>query len=219
MSHKALIVCGGWEGHQPEAVADLFKELLEREGFEVDLSNSLDSFKDERNLRTLSLLVPNWTMGKITPEQLKSVLAAVEEGLGVAGCHGGMCDAFRDTPEWQFMTGGQWVAHPGNDRVKYTVHITDAAHPITSGIGDFEITSEQYYMHVDPGVRVLATTQFPTAPGPHVPNGTVQMPVVWTKMYGTGRVFYCSLGHTPQVLAAEPVATMVRRGFAWAARA
>jgi hypothetical protein len=158
-------------------------------------------------------------MGKIIEKQLKSILAAVEEGLGVAGCHGGMCDAFRDSPEWQFMSGGQWVAHPGNDRVKYSVHITDAPHPITSGIRDFEVTSEQYYMHVDPGVQVLATTQFPTAPGPHVPNGPVQMPVVWTKMYGKGRIFYCSLGHTPQILAAEPVATIMRRGFLWSARA
>jgi type 1 glutamine amidotransferase len=218
MARRALIVSGGWEGHQPFAVAELFTQLLQREGFEVELSDSLDTFADADRLKSLSLLVPNWTMGKITPQQLNPLLAAVEDGLAVAGCHGGMCDAFRDSPEWQFMTGGQWVAHPGNDRVTYTVTISDSAHPITSGIKDFPVTSEQYYMHVDPGVKILASTRFPTAAGPHVPNGPVEMPVVWTKLYGRGKVFYSSLGHTPQVLSAEPVATIMRRGFKWAAR-
>src|SRR5438128_179263 len=121
MARHALIVSGGWEGHQPFAVAELFKELLEGEGFEVEKSGALDSFADAGRLKSLSLLVPNWTMGKITAEQQNTVLAAVEGGLGVAGAHGGMCDAFRDSPQWQFMTGGQWVAHPGNEGVKYRV--------------------------------------------------------------------------------------------------
>ena len=200
-------------------MADLFKDLLTREGFEVILSTSLDSFADAGLLESLSVIVPNWTMGKISSEQLNPLLAAVEEGLGVAGCHGGMCDAFRDSPEWQFMTGGQWVAHPGNDRVSYSVKIKDREHPIMAGLNDFSLTSEQYYMHVDPAIRVLATTHFPTAPGPHLPNGSLAMPVVWTKLYGKGKVFYCSLGHTPQILADDPVATMMRRGFHWSARA
>src|SRR5215212_641539 len=174
MPRRALIVSGGWDGHQPLAVANVFKELLTREGFEVELSASLDSFADAALLKSLSLLIPNWTMGKISPDQLNTVLSAVEAGLGVAGAHGGMCDAFRDSPEWQFMTGGQWVAHPGNDRVTYRVKITDKSHPITSGLHDFDLTSEQYYLHTDPALKVLASTEFPTAPGPHVANGKVQ---------------------------------------------
>ncbi|MDB5318379.1 MAG: hypothetical protein JWN40_10, partial [Phycisphaerales bacterium] len=154
----------------------------------------------------------------ITGEQLKPVLEAVQAGVGMAGCHGGMCDAFRDNTDWQFMTGGQWVAHPGNDGVKYTVRITDKTHPITAGIGDFEVASEQYYMHVDPGVKVLATTRFPVADGPHVPNGPVEMPVLWTKLYGKGRIFYDALGHTAKVVESEPNLTIMRRGFKWAAR-
>ena len=218
MSRRALIVSGGWDGHQPFAVADLFKQLLQRDGFNVELSTSLDCLADERLLKNLSLLIPNWTMGKISPDQLNTVLSAVEAGLGIAGAHGGMCDAFRDSPEWQFMTGGQWVAHPGNDRVTYRVQITDKSHPITRDIDDFNVTSEQYYLHIDPALKILATTHFPNAPGPHLPNGPVEMPVLWTKLYGKGKVFYCSLGHTPQILSAEPVATIMRRGFTWAAR-
>ena len=128
-------------------------------------------------------------------------------------------DAFRNACEYQFMTGGQWVAHPGNDGVRYTVHITVKDHPVTRGIDDFEVASEQYYMHVDPGIKVLATTKFPVAgvDGPHVPNGPIEMPVLWTKMYGKARIFYDSLGHQADIVAAEPNLTIMRRGFKWAA--
>jgi type 1 glutamine amidotransferase len=217
---KALIVHGGWEGHQPAAVADLFAAVLREDGFDVTVADTLDAFATT-DLRALALIVPVWTMGRITAEQLGPVLDAVKSGVGLAGCHGGMCDAFRDATEWQFMTGGQWVAHPGNDGVRHMVHITEPGrgHEITKGIADFEVASEQYYMHVDPAVKVLATTRFPVADGPHVTNGPVEMPVVWTKMYGRGRVFYDSLGHNAAVVGGEPNLTIMRRGFAWAATA
>ena len=217
MPRRALIVWGGWDGHQPRQVADLFAKALAKDGFSVEVSDTLDSFRDERKLMDLDLIVPHWTMGTIEPEQVNPVLRAVQAGVGLAGCHGGMCDAFRDCTDWHFMTGGQWVAHPGNDGVRYAVHVCDHSHPITEGIADFEVASEQYYMHVDPAVKVLATTQFPVADGPHVPNGAVTMPVIWTKFFGKGRVYYNSIGHTPAVLEREPVITLIRRGFAWAA--
>jgi uncharacterized protein len=215
MNPKALIVWGGWDGHQPKEVADIFRRVLEAESFDVEVSDHLDAFK---NAAKFDLIVPHWTMGAITDEQLNSVCAAVRDGVGLAGCHGGMCDAFRNAPEWQFMTGGQWVAHPGNDGLPYTVHITDAHHPITQGMADFQVRSEQYYMHVDPGAKVLATTRFPTADGPHVANGPVDMPVAWTKVYGNGRVFYCSLGHQANIVAMPTVAELMRRGFRWASK-
>jgi type 1 glutamine amidotransferase len=199
-------------------VAEIFRRVLAEEGFDVEVSDTLDAFKDEAKLMGLSLIVPVWTCGKLTPEQANPIFNAVKSGVGIGGCHGGMCDAFRDNCEYQFMTGGQWVAHPGNDGVKYTVNNRDPHHPIMEGIQDFEVASEQYYMHVDPGVKVLASTQFPVADGPHAPNGTVDMPVVWTKYYGKGRVFYDALGHSASVVASEPNLTIMRRGFRWAAR-
>jgi len=214
---KALIVWGGWDGHQPREVAEIFRDLLAKEKFDVEVSDSLDAFADAEKVKSMNLLVPVWTMGKISPEQLKPVLAAVEAGAGIAGCHGGMCDSFRQETEWQFMTGGQWVAHPGNDGVKYRVKMGPAKSPITEGIKDFDVTSEQYYMHVDPAVKVLATTRFPTADGPHAGNGAVDMPVVWTKTYGKGRVFYNSLGHIADIVRMPPVLELMRRGFLWAA--
>ncbi len=204
---QALIVYGGWEGHQPREVAEIMAGALREDGFEVEMATTLDALKDGEKLKRINLIVPQWTMGQITAEQLTPMLEAVQQGTGIAGVHGGMGDAFREQTEYQFMCGGQWVAHPGGI-VTYQVHIEDVPSEITAGLSDFEVTSEQYYMHVDPAIEVLATTRF----------GEVVMPVTWTKTYGKGRVFYCSLGHSADVAAMPEVLTMVRRGMAWAAR-
>lgn len=166
---------------------------------------------------SLHLIVPVWTNGKITQAQLQPVLKAVASGVGIAGCHGGMCAAFKECVDWQFMTGGYWVGHPGNDGVEYVVNIKRGSSPIVEGIEDFTVKTEQYYLHVDPVVEVLATTRFPTVDGPHAANGPVDVPVVWTKRWGKGRVFYCSLGHHADILLIEPVKTIMRRGLLWAA--
>jgi uncharacterized protein len=220
MERRALIVYGGWEGHEPENVAKFFDEILRAEGFVVQLKDSLDAFKDEDCMRDLNLIVPVWTMGEISGEERDPVLNAVaKDGVGLAGCHGGMCDSFRRDTDWQFMTGGQWVAHPGNDGVTYTINNRRPDHPIMADIPDFQVVSEQYYMHVDPGIEVLATTDFPTpgADGPHMAN-KCSMPQVWTKMYGKGRVFYNALGHQRDVLEAPQPREIMRRGFLWAAK-
>lgn len=218
MSRKALIVWGGWDGHQPELVARIFEKALQNNDFNVEVSNSLDAFLDAEKLAALNLIIPVYTMSTITREQLDPLLNAVRGGVGIGGCHGGMCDSFRLETEYQFMTGGQWVAHPGNDGTKYRVNITDREHEITRGIDDFDVCSEQYYLHVDPAVKVLATTRFPVADGPHVPNGEVDMPTVWTKYYGKGRVFYTALGHQANIIEMPPVLEICTRGLLWAAR-
>jgi hypothetical protein len=206
---KALIVWGGWDGHEPKQVAGIFAQQLKENDFEVEVSDTLDSFKDETKLKALDLIIPEWTMGSITGEQLRPVLAAVSSGVGIAGVHGGMGDSFRQSTEWQWMVGGQWVAHPGNDTMNYAVHVIDKAHPITQGIDDFRTTSEQYYMHVDPGNHVLATTVFP-------PN--VVMPVAWTRHWGKGRVFYCSLGHVAKTVLEPQILRLITQGLLWASQ-
>ncbi len=205
---KALLVYGGWQGHEPKQVTEIFDKALRSNGFETEISDTLDAFKDEAKLKSFDLIVLTWTMGTITREQLRPLLEAVKSGVGIAGVHGGLGDAFRNETEYQFMIGGQWVAHPGGDGVEYEVHIEPIDDPITRGLHDFRVRSEHYYMHVDPGNRVLATTRF----------GDVVMPVTWTKMYGKGRVFYCSLGHVAQVFEQDPqILIMVTRGMLWAA--
>ena len=214
---KALIVWGGWDGHEPEQVADVFRDILIESGFEVAVSNTLDAFCDQEKLNGLHLIVPVWTMGQITPEQVSPVIKAVANGTGIAGCHGGMCDAFRWDVSWQFMTGGNWVAHPGGDGIEYTVNMTEEADPLLDGITDFNVVSEHYYLHVDPAVTVLATTRFPSVKWYHSSNGDVDMPVVWTKYWGAGRVFYNSLGHHADIFDQMEPREIMKRGMLWAA--
>lgn len=204
---KALVVQGGWQGHEPGPVSDILSDALRRNGVEVINSDTLDSFKDADLMASLSLIVPIWTMGTIEKDQLDGLLKTVREGCGIAGVHGGMGDAFRLNTEFQFMVGGQWVAHPGGAGMTYAVHMLDPWHPLTAGIEDFEITSEQYYMHVDPAICVHATTMF----------GYTAMPVIWTKTYGAGRVYYCSLGHVADNMRMPQVLELVTRGMLWAA--
>jgi uncharacterized protein len=212
---SALIVWGGWEGHQPESSARLFAGLLREAGYEVELADTLDAYLNTEKLQSLSLIVPTWTMGTITREQERGLLDAVHSGVGVAGWHGTMGDSFRNNTEYQFMVGGQWVAHPGNI-IDYQVNIVDQADPVTAGLSDFKMHSEQYYMHIDPSNKVLATTTFS---GEHAAwiEGTV-MPVVWKRQYGQGRVFYSSLGHVTADFDVYEAREITRRGMLWASR-
>ncbi len=212
---KALINWGGWDGHEPEQCANLFAPILREKGFEVEVSDSLDRYLDEEFMKSLSLIVPIWTMSTITNEQEAGLLGAVKSGVGIAGWHGGMADSFRDNIDYQWMVGGQWVAHPGNI-IDYEVNIINHEDPITAGLQDFQMHSEQYYMHVDPSNEVLATTTFNTDIAPWV-NGTV-MPVVWKRMWGEGRVFFSSLGHVASDFDVPEAKEITVRGMMWAHR-
>ena len=218
MAKSALVSWGGWPGHEPDKVAALLAADLRDAGFEVAVSDTLATFDDAEMLKQFALIVPIWTMSEIEKAQSEAVAAAVAAGAGLAGCHGGMCDAFRNDVLWQFMTGAQWVAHPGDDGVDYTVRITAPDDPLVAGIGDFTVRSEQYYLHVDPAVKVLAVTDFPVVEGPHAANGPVAMPVAFTKLWGLGRVYYNALGHHADVIDHGPAREMIRRGMLWAAR-
>ncbi len=212
---RALFVWGGWEGHEPERCTAIFAPLLEQAGYQTEISATLDSYLDVDHLRSMDLIVQTWTMDSITKEQLSGLQAAVQSGVGFGGWHGGMGDSFRQSTDYQFMVGGQCVAHPGNI-IDYTVNIVDHDDPITAGLPDFQMHSEQYYMHVDPSNQVLATTTFSGEYAPWI-AGTV-MPVVWKRRWGAGKVFYCSLGHQARDFDVPEACEIVRRGLLWATR-
>jgi len=211
---EALIVWGGWAGHEPEQGAHVISGMLAEEGFKVRVENTTQAFADPA-IADMSLIVPIYTMSKIAKEEVSNLTRAVQNGVGLAGYHGGMCDAFRDSTDYQFMCGGQWVAHPGNV-IDYRVNVTRPDDPIMAGIADFPYRSEQYYMHVDPSNEVLATTTFTGEYAPWI-DGVV-MPVVWKRRHGRGRVFYSSLGHVAKEFEVPQMRTIVRRGLLWAAR-
>lgn len=211
---QALIVWGGWSGHEPEQCASIAAGMLRREGFEVVVEDTTEAFADPA-LGGFDLIVPVVTMATIEREELRTLMSAVEAGTGLAGFHGQMGDSFRAEPDYQFMVGGQWVAHPGNI-VDYTVEIARPEDAVVRGIGDFAYRSEQYYMHVDPSNEVLATTRFT---GEHCPwTRDVVMPVLWKRRHGSGRVFYSALGHVASEFSHPQMSEILRRGMLWAAR-
>ena len=215
---KALIFQGGWDGHEPQLTSKRFAAMLEKNGIAAEIYDNHECFADLEKLLTYDLIVACWTMGSMEGQYSRNISEAVARGVGLAGCHGGMCDAFRNDTEWQFMTGGQWVSHPGGDGVEYTVNVRRGSSPIVEGLDDFPVKSEHYYLHIDPAVEVLASTRFPLANFYHAANKPVDMPVAWTKYWGFGRVFYCSLGHNDDFFDQAPsAALMMERGMLWAA--
>lgn len=214
---KALIVWGGWEGHEPKKCVDIFAPWLVEQDFEVEISNTLDAYLDLEKLKKLDVIIQVYTQGTITGQQERNLLEAVKSGVGLAGWHGGLADSFRMNTEYQFMVGGQWVAHPGGI-IDYEVNIVPEKKndPIVRGLKDFKMHSEQYYMHIDPIIEVLATTTFSGKYAPWIEG--VVMPVVWKKYYGKGRVFYSSLGHVAADFDVPEAREIVKRGILWTAR-
>lgn len=211
---SVLFIYGGWEGHEPEKCRDLLVPWLRSRGYKVTVSPSLDSYLNRELMGSLDLILQIYTMSTITDEQEAGLLKAVkEDGVSIAGWHGGLADAFRQNTEYQFMVGGQWVSHPGGI-IDYEVNIIDHDDPITKGLSDFKVKSEQYYMHTDPLNEVLATTTFSDEHAYWIKGATV--PAVWKKRYGKGKVFYTSLGHTADVFDIPQAITILKRGILWA---
>jgi uncharacterized protein len=210
---QALLVRGGWDGHDPVAATDRYAGVLSGRGYTVSTSDTLDAYLGD--LGGVDLVVQCWTMGTITPAQLDGLLAAVRAGTGFAGWHGGIVDAFRDRPGYHLLTGGQFVHHH-RDFVRYVVHPV-GGHEVVADIEPFEVHSEQYYVHVDPGNEVLATTTY--LPDPDRPEtGAPEMPVTWVRRHGAGRVFVTTIGHRVADLAHPAVHEMITRGLLWATR-
>ncbi|MDR2860010.1 MAG: ThuA domain-containing protein, partial [Mediterranea sp.] len=210
---KVLFVFGGWDGHQPKECRDLFVPWMESEGAEVVVYDTPECYSDANLMSKIDLVVQIFTQGQISGEAERGLLEAVKRGVGIAGWHGGLGDSFRQNTEYQFMVGGQWVAHPGGI-IPYDVKITDKTDPVTKGLKDFHMHSEQYYVHVDPNIKVLATTRYTGEHGSWIEGAVV--PVVWKKTYGKGRVFYSSLAHVVKDFDVPESLEIMKRGIRWA---
>ncbi len=210
---KSLFISGGWAGHHPEQISQIFAEEMDKHGLAPRMETSLDILADAGALREFALIFPCWTMGSLTPEQAAGLQAAVRSGVGLGGIHGGMGDAFRGNLDYEWMVGGHFVGHPHVG--DYVVTIRDSESPVTKGLpGSFAYRSEQYYMLIDPAVQVLADA-------PYLYEGRESMmPVAWTRQWGQGRVFYSALGHEPEEFSRHPEARKLTvQGMLWAGNA
>jgi type 1 glutamine amidotransferase len=210
---KVLFVWGGYTGHEPDKCRDIFVPWLKSEGALVTVSDALKVYVETDLKNDFDLIIQVWGKGTIKGDEEKALLDAVKSGVGLAGWHGGIGDSFRNNTNYQYMVGGQWVAHPGGV-IDYRVNIVDHNDPVTKGISDFDMHSEQYYMLVDPNVKVLATTTFSDKYDSWI-GGNV-MPVTWKKVFGKGRIFYSSLGHVASDFSVLQALEIQKRGIRWA---
>jgi len=210
-----LMVYGGWQGHQPDVFTEKVSKWLISEGAIVTISDSVGVYTQEKIMNNTDLIIQYYTQGKITKEEFEGLNNAVKNGTGLAGCHGGLADSFHESQDYEYIIGGQWVSHPGGKIPSYQVNIYDPDDPITVGLNDFEMkNTEQYYMHVDPNNKVLATTSF-TKDQHYWIEGAI-IPLSWKRYHGEGRVFYLSIGHDPKDFDTYEAWELLTRGIKWA---
>jgi type 1 glutamine amidotransferase len=227
---SALIVRGGWEGHRPVEATDLFVPFLKESGYTVRIEESPEVYADPDVMAATDLVVQCVTMSSITGDQLAGLTAAVVAGTGFTGWHGGIADSFRNSSDYLHLVGGQFATHPGKEPglrcgdetdnfLPHTVTITDAGreHPVTAGLADFELTTEQYWVLHDDLIDVLATTTHPARPWQPWQR-PVTSPAIWARRWGAGRILVSTPGHSLDVLADRNVRTVIERGMIWATR-
>jgi type 1 glutamine amidotransferase len=230
VTRSALIVRGGWDGHQPVETTDSFVPFLESNGFAVRIEDAPAVYTDAAYMASVDLVVQVNTMSTITKEEFAGLQAAVLSGTGMAGWHGGIADSYRDNADYLHMIGGQFAHHAGKDPaertgeqsdnyIPYTVRFTELgrSHPITAGLDDFDLVSEQYWVLSDEYNDVLATTTQAVRPW-DAWNRPVTAPAIWTRQWGRGRIFVSAPGHRLEILDTPPVREIIQRGMLWAAR-
>ena len=231
MTKRALVVRGGWDGHQPIESTDLFLPFLQEQGYETRIESSPAIYADSDVMAGIDVIVQSVTMSKIEGAELDGLRAAVAAGTGMTGWHGGIADSFRESSDYLQLIGGQFATHPAkhpddvvggkaeDNFLRYVVEMTDLGreHPITRGIPDFELETEQYWVLTDDLNDVLATTTHPAPPW-HPWHRPVVSPVVWTRHWGRGRIAVATPGHSPDVLEDEHVRTIIERSILWVTR-
>jgi uncharacterized protein len=229
-SRTVLIVRGGWEGHQPVRATELFIPFLERNGYAVHVEESTGVYGDASVMAGMDLVVQCVTMSEIKADELSGLAAAVSAGTGFTGWHGGIVDSFRASSDYLHLVGGQFATHPGKEPCQrlgvaednflpYTVNVTPLGreHPITAGIEDFDLETEQYWVLHDDLIDVLATTTHPTRPW-HPWHRPVTSPAIWTRRWGAGRIVVTTPGHSLDALEHPSVRTVIEKGMLWATR-
>jgi len=230
MTSQALIVRGGWSGHAPAETTELFVPFLREHGFEVRIEESPEVYADQAAMDATDLIVQAVTMSEISADALKGLRRAVEAGTGLVGWHGGIADSYRASSDYLQLIGGQFATHPSrppeqvhgdesDNFLPHRIEFTDLGreHPVTAGLEDFELDTEQYWVLHDDLIDVLATTTHPVQPY-HPWHREIMSPAVWTRQWGAGRIVVATPGHSVDVVAHPSVRAIVERGMLWATR-
>lgn len=226
----ALIVRGGWDGHQPVEATNHFIPHLEANGFQIRVEDSSKIYADAEYMKTVDLIIQCNTMTKIKKEEFLGLRTAIENGTGMAGWHGGIIDSYRETSDYMHLMGAQFATHPSKEPslligeqsdnyIPFTVNMLPAAanHEITKGLSDFTLTTEQYWVLHDDYIDVLATTTHPARPWQPW-NREILSPVIWTRQWGKGKIFVTAAGHNFEIIQDKNVETIIKRGMLWASR-
>lgn len=231
MTKQALIVRGGWDGHQPVQTTDAFVPYLQQQGYQVRIEDETSVYADAEFMATVDLIVQVVTMSTIEADELKGLRTAIANGTGMAGWHGGIADSYRSSDGYLQLIGGQFAHHQARARpeelkgeaadnyVRYTVDIRPerSGHPIVAGLDDFELETEQYWVLSDDYNDVLATTTIPARDFDGW-NRPITCPAIWTREWGQGKIFVCTPGHDLPVVQHPSVRTIIERGLLWASR-
>jgi type 1 glutamine amidotransferase len=214
----------------PVETTESFIPFLRENGFDIRVEEGTSVYADQEYMDTVDLVVQVNTMSTIEDAEFRGLQRAVLNGTGMAGWHGGIADSYRNNADYLHMIGGQFAHHAGKEPaervgdqsdnyIPYTVHITDygRSHPITEGIDDFELVTEQYWVLSDEYNDVLATTTQDVRPW-DAWNRPVTSPAIWTRQWGRGRIFVSAPGHRLEIVESRPVRTIIERGLLWAAR-
>lgn len=146
-------------------------------------------------------------MGSFSERAQAALAAAVRAGTGLVAVHSANVFPSRDgtfDPTYQqvhALIGSRYVSHgPVPHESRFTVR-TDPEHPLTQGLGDFEITHEHYQLELATDVRVVAWRD--------------AEPVVHVRAEGRGRVAYVQLGHDMRVWDDPKARALMTRCIDW----
>jgi len=201
---KILIIYGGLKFHEPDKTIKLFISFLKSKNFAIDIRSNINIYSKINELKKYNIIFQNYGEKKIKRKQERGLIEAVKSGVGLVGFHAGLCDTFKNSYAYQYMVGGQFVYHP---EVKKFKVIIDKKSRLLREIKNFNIKTELYYFHFSPDIKIHAWT---------VIENNIKMPVVWTRTFGRGRIFYCSMGHNTKDFEKKEFFEIMKRGIIWA---
>jgi uncharacterized protein len=217
---RALVITGG-HGYDVPQFEAIFKEIKDVDSRFAVQPKALDEFAaDRRDAFDVVVLYDLWQ--DINAQQKKDLVDMLKKGKGLVVLHHAIAN-YQKWDEWPRITGARYYIDPRKKPagpkvppisiyrhdVRFGVKVVDADHPISRGMGDFEIFDEMYkYFDVSPDVHVLLKTDHPES----------EPQLAWTKEYGASRVVYLLFGHDPYAFRHPNYRELVARSIRWAAR-